>query len=457
MIAPARAAAFRVLQRVRAGATLADATVRERDALREPRDRALAHELASGVLRWRAALDYRLAAVSSRPLEALDADVLDILRLAAYQVIHLDRLPDHAVVHDAVELARAARHASATGFVNGVLRSLLRTRAAAVLPARPPDGARSDAARAYLAITQSHPAWLADRWLARHGFAAAAAWVEFDNQPPPLTLRVNQRITTRADLVSRLANEGIEAAPTRWASHGLVVASGRPLESAAFREGLFLVQDEASQLVGELARAVATGTALDACASPGGKTLALAEAAGTDRRLVVAADRRPRRLRLLRDTLARTGLARDVRVVQLDAARGMPFGPVFDLVLVDAPCSGLGTIRREPDLKWRRRPEDLDAMAAQQRRMLRTAARAVAPGGRLLYATCSSEPEENEAVADWFIAEHAGFSPHRSIPGSEALRSLMPGPGRLQTWPFAHGLEAFFAAVFRRDSGRNDS
>lgn len=456
MIAPARAAAFRVLQRVRAGATLADATVRERDALREPRDRALAHELASGVLRWRAALDYRLAAVSSRPLEALDADVLDILRLAAYQVIHLDRLPDHAVVHDAVELARAARHASATGFVNGVLRSLLRTKAA-VLPARPPDGARSDAARAYLAITQSHPAWLADRWLARHGFAAAAAWVEFDNQPPPLTLRVNQRITTRAALVSRLANEGIEAAPTRWASHGLVVASGRPLESPAFREGLFLVQDEASQLVGELARAVATGTALDACASPGGKTLALAESAAADRRLVVAADRRPRRIRLLRDTLARTGLARDVRVVRLDAARGMPFGPVFDLVLVDAPCSGLGTIRREPDLKWRRRPEDLDVMAAQQRRMLRTAARAVAPGGRLLYATCSSEPEENEAVADWFIAEHAGFSPDRSAPGTDALRSLMPAPGRLQTWPFAHGLEAFFAAVFSRDSGRNAS
>jgi 16S rRNA (cytosine967-C5)-methyltransferase len=228
----------------------------------------------------------------------------------------------------------------------------------------------------------------------------------------------------------------------------LVVAGGAPLDGPAARAGLFVVQDEASQLVGELAAAWRGARRLDVCAAPGGKTIALWEARPAD--VVVAGDRRPRRVRLLRETLARAGADR-VRVVQHDATAALPYRAAFDVVLVDAPCSGLGTLRREPDLKWRRREEDLPGLAAVQGRMLAQAARVVAPGGVLVYATCSSEPDENDAVADAFLAAHGDFAAAGPPPAlSPGLAALVDAAGRLYTSPAAHGLEAFFAAAFRR-------
>lgn len=457
MIAPARAAALRILGHVSGGATLADALARERDRLADARDRNLAHDLASGTLRWRNALDHVIAGASARPLDRIDPAVLDVLRLGAYQLLYLERVPDRAIVHDAVELVRTARHASAAGFVNAVLRKLARPGDRPQLPARPsaPDAARREELVEYLATTCSHPRWLCERWLARVGFVAAEAWVVFNNTTPPLTLRINARRTTREALAARLLEEGIRTVPTRWAAHGLIVESGSPLATAAMAQGLFVVQDEASQLVGDLAAAWIGSRALDACAAPGGKALALVDAAAamapTAGPLVVAADRRPRRLRLLRETLTRLG-ASHVPIVQIDLARALPFDGAFDLVLVDAPCSGLGTLRREPDLKWRREPADLVTMAAVQQRMLAAAARAVAPGGVLVYATCSSEPEENDEVAEAFLASHAAFVPAGRPDPARAGRitELLDEDGRLHTRPHEHGLEAFFAAVFRR-------
>jgi 16S rRNA (cytosine967-C5)-methyltransferase len=264
-----------------------------------------------------------------------------------------------------------------------------------------------------------------------------------------LTLRVNRLKTTPDALRARLETEGILTTPTEWASHGLKVTSGNPVGGAAAGEGLFLVQDEASQLVGELAAAWRGRSALDACAAPGGKTLALVEGAGTPG-LVVAADRRPRRMRLLRDTMRRL-VPQPVPLVQLDLSRPVPFRQAFDLVLVDAPCSGLGTLRREPDLKWRRQPQDLVAFSEIQRRLLDHAAATVAPGGRLIYATCSSEPEENDAVVADFLDSHPGFrltpSDGRYPPG---LAIVLDADGVLRTSPVRHGLEAFFAAVLSR-------
>jgi 16S rRNA (cytosine967-C5)-methyltransferase len=439
--APARVAAFRTLARVRAGATLADALAREREALGDARDRSLAHDLATGVLRWRSALDAALATASDRAIARVDADVLDILRLGVYQMRHRDRLPAHAVVSDAVALTRLAGHTSAAGFVNAVLRRLTTTTAAAP----PPDAAIAAAGLDALATQFAHPAWLVARWTARLGVEAAMAWMRFDNEPAPLTLRALPSAGTREALAGRLASAGVSVTPTRWAPAGLVVTAGNPLDQADVG---FVVQDEASQVVGELAAAWPARRRLDVCAAPGGKTLAL-WAAGNGGQ-VVAGDRRPRRVRLLRDTLARAG-AGGIPIVQHDAVGPLPYRDAFDLVLLDAPCSGLGTLRREPDLKWRRVEGELASMAAVQARMLAHAARVVAPGGVLVYATCSSEPDENDAVFDAFLDAHPAFEAAGRPPGAPAgVGGLLTEDGRLHTSPVTHGLEAFFAAAFRR-------
>ena len=297
-----------------------------------------------------------------------------------------------------------------------------------------------------LATQLAHPEWLVARWTARLGVDAAIAWMRFDNEPAPLTLRALPSAGTRDALAERLASAGVSVTPTRWATAGLVVTEGNPLDEAA--DAGFVVQDEASQVVGELAAAWPARRRLDVCAAPGGKTLALW--AADDGGRVVAGDRRPRRVRLLRDTLARAG-AGAIPIVQHDAAGPLPYRDVFDLVLVDAPCSGLGTLRREPDLKWRRVEAELASMAAVQARMLAHAARVVAPGGVLVYATCSSEPDENDAVADAFLEAHPAFEPAGPPPAAPAgVGGLLTEDGRLHTSPVTHGLEAFFAAAFRR-------
>jgi 16S rRNA (cytosine967-C5)-methyltransferase len=228
-----------------------------------------------------------------------------------------------------------------------------------------------------------------------------------------------------------------------------VVDDGYPLRSNAFDEGLFVVQDEASQLIARLAGATPGHRVLDTCASPGGKTTAIA-AAMKGEGLVIACDVRGRRIDLLRRTIATTG-ATNVRVVQADLLKPLPFSAPFDIVIVDAPCSGLGTLRRDPDIRWRRREADLTALAAAELTMLQHAADLVAPGGRLLYATCSGEPEENEAIADAFLAGDDRFTPADAREAAAAVPPAVVDPrGHLRTRPDLHELEAFFAAVFTR-------
>ena len=223
---------------------------------------------------------------------------------------------------------------------------------------------------------------------------------------------------------------------------------GNPLATPLAGRGLFLVQDEASQLVAELVRARPGERVLDACAAPGGKTVAIAGAMA-DRGLLVAADLRSRRLALLADTLAASG-CRSTRIVRLDARRPLPFGPAFDWVLVDAPCSGLGTLRRDPDIRWRRTPDELQPLARVQADLLDAAAAVVAPGGRLVYATCSSEPEENQHVVEAFLRRAPGFDVEP--PAQRRLAPLVDAAGCVRTLPHRDALEAFFAAVLRRDS-----
>jgi 16S rRNA (cytosine967-C5)-methyltransferase len=448
-VAPARRAAYAALRAVISGrADLPEALDRSRKHLADDRDQALAAEVATGTLRWMGALDAVIAAFGDRDPSRLDPEVLDALRLGAYQLLHLDRVPARAVVDDGVELVREAGKQSATGFVNALLRRIDRERGRLPLPARPA-GADHAAALDYLAVTLSHPSWLVDRWLRRVGFDAAEAWARFDNAPAPMTLRVNTMRIGRDALASRLAAHGVTVSPAKLAPDGLVVTGGNPLRTPLAAEGAFLVQDEASQLVALAVGARPGERILDVCAAPGGKTVALAAAAG-NRGVIVAGDVRARRVALLRETLLRTG-AESVRVARFDARASLPFGSRFDAVLLDAPCSGLGTIRRDPEIRWRRSPHDLVALADTQRLMLERAAVVVAPGGRLVYATCSSEPDENEDVVGAFLADHREFSVERPGTGAAAvLEPVVGSSGYLRTWPHVHGLEAFFAAVLRR-------
>jgi 16S rRNA (cytosine967-C5)-methyltransferase len=428
MIAPARMAAFDALRAWESSAALdlPAALAAARGRVRDPRDQALLTELVAGTVRMRAALDYQVGLRLSRALDRLDPAVLTALRLGAYQVLFVSRLPAPAVVNDAVSLTRRAGKTSAAALVNAVLRALARERDALTWPDAPLVTA--------LSVRYSHPEWLVARWLARSGEAATRAWLEFDNQPPRLCLAVNRARATREALAAGLAAEGVRTAPTRRAPHGLVVLDGNVFASRPFRDGWCVVQDEAAQLVAELGTMPRRATVLDLCAAPGGKTVALAGRAGAGAR-IVACDVRPKRVRLLAATMARCGLDR-VYVLRVDPAGALPFqSGAFDFVLVDAPCSGLGTLRRDPDIRWRRREVDLARFAAAQRLLLARTADVVAPGGCLVYATCSSEPDENEDVVAAFVAEERAFwvvHEHR-------------------TSPAANGLEAFYAAVIARN------
>ena len=449
MIAPARTAAFAALRDVNAGrADLPAALAAVRPTLQDERDRALATDLVTGTLRWQRQLDYLIEHFARRPITKLDFEVLQILRLGAYQLLHLDRVPAAAAVNDAVAMTRRARKTSAAGLVNAVLRGLSRNVHRLPLPQRPPGGDPLP----YLEVSLSHPGWLAQRWLRRYGFDAAEAWEQFNNAAAPLTLRVN-RLKTDADALTRaLAGHGVAVEPARFAPDGLIVTSGNALRTPLAGTGQFFVQDEASQLVALLGAPEPGMKVLDTCASPGGKTTAMAAMAG-DRAEIVAADVRSARVQLLRDTIAASG-AQNIRVLQADLEAGLPFAPMFDVVFVDAPCSGLGTVRRDPDIRWRRTEADLVPLAEAQLTMIGNAARVVRPGGRLIYSTCSSEPEENEGVVERFLQSTSGFARidlrSETLPGVEALAPVLDAAGDLRTSPHEHGLEAFYGAVLRR-------
>ncbi|MBI3402608.1 MAG: 16S rRNA (cytosine(967)-C(5))-methyltransferase RsmB [Acidobacteria bacterium] len=449
MISPARVAAYDILAAVSAGHDLPAAIAAVRAGVHDERDRALASEIATGVQRWRAALDHLIAAFAKRAIDRLDPEVVEILRLSVYQLLHLTRVPASAVVDDGANLARRAGKRSAVGFVNAVLRSISRARRNLPLPPRPADPGDRDAALEYLAITLSHPRWLVARWYERFGLEATEAWLRFNNQVAPVTLRVNRLKITPEELVTRLAGGDVELRPACFAPGAFIVERGHPWRGAGREAGWFVVQDEASQLVTLLAGPGPGPHVLDTCASPGGKTAAISAAMG-GRGLLVACDVRDRRMRLLRQTIAATG-ASNVRLVQADLLRSLPFRTKFDCVFLDAPCSGLGTLRRDPDIRWRRREADLPRLAAAELTMLQHAAAQVAPGGRLIYATCSSEPEENVGVVDAFLATTPGFVPlpaRAAHPGLPA--AVVNARGHLCTEPHVHGLEAFFGAVFVR-------
>ncbi|OGL16578.1 MAG: 16S rRNA (cytosine(967)-C(5))-methyltransferase [Candidatus Rokubacteria bacterium RIFCSPLOWO2_12_FULL_71_22] len=441
--APARSAAVRVLERVERDAAYADLALEaELARLRlAPRDAALATELVFGALRWQRYLDWILAPHSRRRLAALDARVRVILRVTAYQLAFLERVPPFAAVNDAVSLARG--RPGVAEYVNAVLRAFARRGVREREPAPPRDPLEA------LATRCSFPTWLAARWVERWGGAEAEALMRALCERPLLTLRANTLRTTRDALGARLAaEEGLASRPTPYAPEGLVVTGpgGAPSAWRAFADGAFAVQDEASMLVAHLLAPRPGETVADACAAPGTKTTHLAQLM-EDRGRVLALDPAPARLAHVREAAARLGLSSIEALDGTVEALAPRFRAGCDAVLVDAPCSNLGVLRRNPEVKWRRQPADLAVSAARQGRILTAAAAMVRPGGRLVYATCSLEPEENAGVVRDFLAANPAFHPD---PPAEFPLPLDPD-GFLRCLPHRHGTDGFTAVRFHRD------
>ena len=451
---PARRAAFAVLRRLerkdgRAPPRPDSLLARLEDREGRPpddRDRALARELVFGVLRFRRTLDWALASHTRRPLADLDAPTRTALRLGLYQLRYLGRVPARAAVHDSVSLANRAGGRRAAGFVNAVLRTLLR--------ADHPWPHRGGDPDLYLRTGLSHPDWLVDRLLAALGPRGARARLEANNRRPSVFLWVSQRRDLEA-VREQLAREGIPTDRFPLAPRCLLVNDGNPLRSPLHREGAIHLQDAGSQLVGWLLPAGGRAW-LDACAAPGGK--AAIQAARAAPRQLVAADVRPARVRLLTGTAERLGTG-NLLPLTADAARP-PFRPgSFDRILLDVPCSGLGTLARNPDIKWTASPARLATLARDAARLARAQARLLAPGGLLLYAACSLEPEETGEVIRELLAETPGLgrAPLQDrLP--EPLAGLVGDDGALRLAPEDHGTDGYFAALLvRRDEPRRAS
>lgn len=432
MTSNVRLAAAKTLLAVQSGrATLAAELERARRGFPDERDRGLLMELTAGTLRWRGAIDAVLTPFVSRPFGEIHEAVLAVLRIGVYELRHLTRMPAHAVVNEAVESVRLLRQGRAAGFVNAILRSVERKRDELTLPGRPTTNDR-EAWIAYLSTSLSHPRWLAERYFDRVGAAGAEAWCRYNNAIPSVTVRVVAATTTsdQATLEEELRTAG--GTPSPLTPDAWRLPAGALTSLLDIVRDRIAVQDEGSQLVAQRVAAAPGQRVLDLCAAPGGKSAMLARAVGATG-LVISCDTRPARLAVLKQTLRHEGVP--VRVVRIDATTPLPFGPVFDRVLIDAPCSGLGTIGRDPDVKWSRQPDSLARFSATQRAMLEQAAGTIAPGGRLVYATCSSEPEENADVVEAFLAAHPDFRRE----GAD-----------LETRPDRDGLDAFFAAVLVR-------
>jgi 16S rRNA (cytosine967-C5)-methyltransferase len=415
-----------------------DAEIERREL--SARDRALATELVYGTLRWQRYLDWILAPHSKRRLDSLDPRPLVALRLAAYQIAFLDRVPIFAAVNDAVSLADRGRP-GVTAFVNAVLRSFAK-RGPREREPRPPD----DPIEA-LATRCSFPTWLATRWVSRYGMAEATNLMRAMNERPPITLRTNTLRCTRADLAERLRrDDGLATHVTPWAPEGLMVEpGGSPGGWSVFAEGDCAVQDEASMLVVRLLEPRPGEVVADVCAAPGTKTTHLGQLMENRGRLL-ALDPQPGRLGLVREAADRLGVSIVETLEGSVEALAPRFTESCDAVLVDAPCSNLGVLRRNPEVKWRRRPEDVQAAAARQRTILAAAATMVRPGGRLVYATCSLEPEENDAVVEATFPAGSGFHPDPP----QSFPIALEGHG-LRCLPHRHGTDGFTAFRLRRD------
>ena len=449
-IAPARRSAFEILRRVETESAYASVLLAALDAKMREDDRALSHELVLGVLRRKLWLDKTIEHFGERKVEKLDLPVRLALQVGLYQLRFLTRVPASAAVNESVNFVRASRVKSAAGFVNAVLRRATRE------PDYDPVAAISDPVKK-LSIETSHPCWLIQRWVEGFGFPEAEAFARANNEAAPTAFRLTAKALEKglaARVFQTLQDAGAQVRSSRIAPDSWQVVGAGSVIRNLIDDGLIYLQDEASQLLAHLLNVEPDQRVLDVTAAPGSKATHLAALAPSA--TIIAGDIHPQRVETMRRLAARQEA--HIHVLVHDATQPLPFsGELFDRVLLDAPCSGTGTLRRNPEIRYRLRPEDINELAGQQKEMLARAAAALRPGGRLLYSTCSVEPEENEQVIDQFASTHPEFI--RVNPAS-AIASFIPEPSSLlphpsslpvRLWPQRDGCDGFFIAGFARE------
>ncbi|HEY0701606.1 MAG TPA: 16S rRNA (cytosine(967)-C(5))-methyltransferase RsmB [Candidatus Acidoferrales bacterium] len=453
-ISAARKIAYEILRRVESeGAYASDLLHSELGPQIKPEDAALATEIVMGVLRWQRLLDSLLNRHMKKSVDRLDLPVALALRIGIYQLRFLDRVPARAAVNESVELVKSARKASAATLVNAVLRR------AGGEARKPPAKLLATAASngEQLAILHSHPTWMVERWLARWGEERTRALLEANNRTPRLSCAIHD-MAQRDAVTNDLRAAGLRISPGGLLESAFWVSGGSPARTEAFRTGKISIQDEASQMVPLLLEVQASERVLDLCAAPGGKTPPLVRGAGPGG-MVVAGERHAHRLRAMREQFTRLNLS-EVRLVEVDAEQALPFGVRFDRILVDAPCSGTGTLARHPEIRWRLLPEQLAEFHRLQSALLENAFEALAPGGRLVYSTCSMEPEENEQVVGEVLKRRGDARVIGADAGPSSLqgrladglnaKDFFDGEGFFRTLPSEHPADGFFAAIIAK-------
>ena len=431
-----RETALTILCRAEDGLFVDEPLAQARERM-DARDSGFLLELVYGVLRNRTRLDWVLNRFSAKPVDTTDAWTRNILRLGAYQMLFLDRVPVSAAVNTAVELAK--EHGNKHGYVNGLLRGLDRKRGTVKFPDSGDPVSR-------LSMLYSHPVWLVKRWVSRFGAEATEVLLQANNRPAPLTIRTNILKATRPALKAALEADGVQVSETTCSPVGLDILSSpqwlRTLQ--AYRDGWFMVQDQAAQLIGLLLTPQPGETVLDACAAPGGKATHLAELM-RDQGAVVALELDASRIAKIRENSRRLGTT-IISPIQGDASHY--HGGVFDSVLIDAPCSGLGVLRRHPDGRWNKTEQTVGDHTALQKRILENSASLLKPGGTLVYATCTTEPEENDEVITWFLSGPGSSfridDPRPFLP--QAAAALVDAGGIFRTFPQAPEMDGFFGA-----------
>lgn len=451
-----RRLAWDILAELERSSAFADALL-ERTYSQNPQlsalDRAFIQELVFGTLRWRGRIDAILAAAAKFPQKKIETRLQNLLRLGAYQILFMDRVPDSAAVDESVRLAKAVfQNQKISGFANAILRSLAR---------KPPSENFSDSAATpaeYTAQALSHPLWLVERWIKEFGPETTRRICEADNTKPPFTIRVNTMKGSREELQQELRASGIESSPTPFSPDGLVLKKGISLaEEKLFQGGWYFVQDEASQIIPLLMDLHPGETVLDACAAPGGKSTHMAQIM-KDQGEILSLDIRKSRVDLIRENSLRLALS-IIKGMEADASRPLPFPEKlqFDKILLDAPCTGLGILHRNPETKWRRKPEDIFRMQRLQASLIENVSSRLKDGGILVYSTCTMAREENDDIIRSFLRVHRDFRLEdlRTVV-DRVLHPLMDKGGFFRTYPDwivnkeDYRLDGFFAARLRR-------
>jgi 16S rRNA (cytosine967-C5)-methyltransferase len=459
-ISKARTVAFDVLLRVAKQNAYADDALRsELSPQINSEDAGLATELVLGSLRWQRLLDFMIDRNLKKAAGTMDIEVRIALRLGVYQILFLDRVPSRAAVHESVELVKRARKRSASTFVNAILRKV----AGAHSPAKFSVEAVADIIPSGLSpadrlgISHSHPSWIVERWVQHFGEEKTRELMQANNRAPVASGYLLD-MARSDDARRQLEKSGCRIEPGSLLRDAWILQGGNPGANEAVRDGWVAIQDEASQAAAHLLEVKPGDKVLDLCAAPGGKTLLLAAAAGPNGR-VIASDLHANRVRAMSERFAASG-ARNIEAMVLDGAQPLPFDRSFDRILVDVPCSGSGTFSRHPEIKWKLRTEDLFDLHRRQLALLRNALPHLAAGGKLVYSTCSLEPEENESVVREALDETDGryriadsrTSLTRLLQPSVNVETLLGTDGFFRTFPPVHRIDGFFAAVIERDS-----